>query len=184
MTCAPFCQDCYPSPSPQPGLSPAGLRLFGDFALELADHRPTKVVSGLLAFQNPWFGVKNQATRNQNGGRAPCVLNRYLFQQCLRLQPFPPVHLSQVSRACSKPNRVVRLSVPLQVPRLPTTKMKMPSLVPLLARPSVAFRAVSRACHRARVSDLTAAHGRRRVQRKPSGHAVRVAFSYLPGGIA
>jgi hypothetical protein len=176
MTFPPICQDCYPSPWGQFGLSPVGLPRFSGF---LAKDRCSDQGLNGFGFHERELSLKSRVTEKHYGGRAPCV-KPFLFRCLLQPEPCRPAFRSRVSRVCWKPSRAALLRV-LSLARLSLT-IRTKTL--WLALPSVRLvgrlPAVSRACRAAPIRDLTA-EGPSIRHSGPSGRFVRVAFLHAAG---
>jgi hypothetical protein len=172
MTFPPICQDCYPSPWGQFGLSPVGLPRFSGF---LAKDRCSDLGLNGIGFHERELSLKSRVTEKHYGGRAPCV-NLFSFRCFLPAVPCRPASRSRASRACWKPNRAALLPALWPVRLSPTTRMKTCWPVRRLVRPVGRLPAVSRVCRVAPIRDLTA-HGPSGVT-GPSGQAARVVFSF------
>lgn len=169
--CAPLCLGCYPSPSRRSGPFVAG-PVFSDTAARangrgFADGETWAVQSAGFFFMDVNTAVKSTA-RTTMRGNEPCIN----FLSSSRLHP-PPL------RAACRPRPSAALPVLSRVRPLQMPWMKTWSPVRHLAVWPGLQPAASRVCRAARPIDLTAASGRRPLQRKgSSGQNARVALFY------
>jgi hypothetical protein len=174
-----ICQDCYPSPSTQPGLSPAGLLFFGAAALPRGQSPAEPANLGRICFALGEIGVKADKTTIHHGGRALCVFPKSSSQP-LWLQLFRPAPQRSSTRhrrlsGRSAARLPVRSSRTRPVAAKPRVRLSGPSRVVCPAGLRSGFRPAAEPV-------LTAAPGRHDTDRRPSEQIAPVVFSFGPGG--